>query len=231
MTTLLVAMLPIYIFGNLHCIGMCGPLVMMLGKHQYRYWYFLGRLISFTLAATLAGGFGAVTNALFHEIHLSESACFIFGSILIITGVFTIMQWRFPMGHRLQVALSHFNGKISLYMLQDRAWPVFLFGLSTILLPCGQTLIVFSACALSASPLIGMINGMAFAILTTPSLAIAMHAHNIFNNLRNSYNLIIGTCAIAIGTLAILRGFAEIGTIPHLTIDINPTSGYHIVIY
>ncbi len=231
MTTLLVAMLPIYLFGNLHCIGMCGPLVMMLGKHPFRYWYFFGRLVSFTFAATLAGGFGAITNAFFHQMHLSEAACFLFGSLLILLGVATAMQWHLPIGRRFQASLARFNGSLSLYLLQEGAWPVFLFGLATVLLPCGQTLIVFSACALSGSPLIGMINGLAFATLTSPSLALAMHAHTLLHRFRTHYNTITGLSAIAIGILALLRGFAEMGYISHLTIDINPLSGYHIVIY
>lgn len=231
MTTLLLAMLPIYLFGNLHCLGMCGPLVMMLGKHPYRSWYFFGRLVSFTTAATLAGGFGAITNALFSSIHLSEMACFLFGSLLIVLGISTIMHWHLPLGHRLQNRLARWNGALSLYLLQERAWPVFLFGLATVILPCGQTLIVFSACALSGSPLVGMINGLAFALLTSPSLALAMHAHHLFQRARAHYNSIIGLSAIAIGALALLRGFAEIGYLSHLIIDINPLSGYHIVIY
>ena len=231
MTSLLVAMLPVYLLGNLHCIGMCGPLVMMLGKHNYRYWYFLGRFLSFTAAATLAGGIGAVTNAIFHEWYIGQAACFLFGTILIVLGVFTLMQWGLPIGQRLGKRLQQLNGRLSLFMLQDRAWPIFLFGLATVLLPCGQTLIVFSACALSGSPLVGMINGAAFSLLTTPSLALAMHAHGLLHRFRNHYNTIVGILAIVVGIFALLRGFAEIGYIPHLTIDINDAAGYHLIIY
>lgn len=231
MTSLLIAMLPVYLLGNLHCIGMCGPLVMMLGKHNFRYWYFLGRFISFTAAATIAGGVGAVTNTIFHDLYIGQAACFIFGTLLIVLGMFTLMQWNLPIGQNLNKILHRINGKLSLYMLQDRAWPIFLFGLATILLPCGQTLIVFSACALSGSPIIGMINGAAFSILTTPSLAIAMHAHGFLHKFKHYYNSIIGGCAIVIGTFALLRGFAEVGYISHLTIDINDAAGYHLIIY
>ena len=141
------------------------------------------------------------------------------------------MHWSLPMNSKVARVLHQVNGKLSLYMLQDRAWPIFLFGLATILLPCGQTLIVFSACALSGSPLVGMINGAAFALLTTPSLAFAMHASGMLHRFRDHYNSIIGACAIVVGVFALLRGFAEIGYISHLTIDINAAAGYHLVIY
>lgn len=217
-------MLPVYLVGNFHCIGMCGPLVMMLGRHNYRYWYFLGRFLSFTVAATIAGGIGAVTNAVFHEFYIGQAACFIFGAILLVLGLSTLFQWSLPIANK---TLHKLSAKLSLYMLQDRPWPIFLFGLATVLLPCGQTLIVFSACALSGSPLVGMINGAAFSLLTTPSLALAMHAHGWLHRFRNHYNTIIGICAIIIGTIALLRGFAEADVIPHLIID----SWFHIVIY
>ncbi len=30
----LLALLPLYILGNLHCIGMCGPIVAFLSRHR-----------------------------------------------------------------------------------------------------------------------------------------------------------------------------------------------------
>ena len=56
--TLLLTMLPLYLFGNVHCLGMCGPLVMLIGQHHFRYFYFVGRTLSFTLAGGLAGAAG-----------------------------------------------------------------------------------------------------------------------------------------------------------------------------
>ena len=40
--TLFLAMLPIYLFGNIHCFGMCGPLAMMIGHHRFAIGTFLG---------------------------------------------------------------------------------------------------------------------------------------------------------------------------------------------
>lgn len=84
--SLLLAMLPIYLFGNLHCLGMCGPLVMMIGQHRYRYFYFLGRTLSFTLAGMIAGGVGAVVQFFFNTYHIAEMTSFFFGGILMFLG-------------------------------------------------------------------------------------------------------------------------------------------------
>ncbi len=88
-------------------------------------------------------------------------------------------------------------------------------------------MIVFSACALSGDPLVGLVNGFAFAILTSPSLLLAMNTHRLLNRVKPYYNIIMGVCALFVGGLALLRGFADLEVIPHLVI--HPE--YHIALY
>lgn len=225
--TLFFTLLPLYLFGNLHCIGMCGPLVMMIGAHRYRYFYFLGRILSFTLAGMAAGAAGAIVHVFLQKYYISAFACFSVGILIIAVGVYSLMGWHYPGYRWLAQRLAKFNHTLSLLMLRDRAWPSFLFGFFTVTLPCGQTLIVFSACALSGDLLTGLGNGFAFALLTSPSLFFAMHAHTFLNRAKRHYNLILGICALLIGALSILRGFADLELIPHLVLN----SHWHIVIY
>jgi sulfite exporter TauE/SafE len=229
--TLLLAMLPVYIFGNLHCLGMCGPLVMMIGHHRYRYFYFFGRILSFTLAGMIAGAFGAVAYFLFKQYRIAEATSFFFGILLIALGVSTLMKWQYPGYHWLARRLAKVSNSLSLLMLQDKAWPAFLFGFFTLALPCGQTLIVFSACALSGDMGVGALNGFAFALLTTPSLWLAMKAHTFLKSAKQYYNVIIGLSALLVGVLAVLRGLAEAGLISHLVINPQFATHFHLVIY
>lgn len=220
-------MLPVYLFGNLHCLGMCGPLVMMIGHHNYRYFYFLGRLLSFSLAGMAAGGVGAVANVFFKHYHFAEATSFLFGGVLLVLGICTLLGWSYP-GHQwLSKRMAGVSHRLSLLMMRDKAWPAFLFGFFTLALPCGQTLVVFSACALSGDMLVGLLNGFAFALLTTPSLFLAMQAHAFLRGARHYYKAVIGVSALLVGTLAILRGFAEIDMIPHWVVSPD----YHIVIW
>lgn len=225
--TLLMTMLPIYVLGNLHCLGMCGPLVMMLGKSPYRHWYFLGRTLSFTLAGTFAGGFGAILGVVFQEMHLGALTSFLFGSVIFISGVYSYFHWPYPGYTKLAKLLAPFNQKLSMALLSDKPWPAFLFGFFTILLPCGQTLIVYTACALSGDLLVGTVNGFVFAVLTTPSLILAMQAQGILKFARNYANQMIGIAAMLVGVLAVLRGLAEMGMIPHMVLNTK----YHLIIY
>lgn len=229
--TLFLTMLPFYLFGNLHCIGMCGPLVMMIGQHRFRYFYFFGRTLSFGLAGLIAGELGSVVQLVLRQYHIAAATSFFFGGIIFVVGLYSLLGWQYP-GHKwLSKRLANMNQTLSLLMLRDRAWPTFLFGFFTIALPCGQTVIVFSACALAGDPWIGLANGLAFALLTSPSLLLAMHAHTMLRSLKPYYNTIMGICAVFIGTLALCRGFAEIDMIPHLVINPDSQPEYHIVLY
>lgn len=229
--SLLLTMFPFYLFGNLHCIGMCGPLAMMIGQHRYRYFYFFGRILSFTLAGALAGGAGAILYLFLREFHIPALISFSFGSIILVIGGYSLLGWQYPGYKWIAKQMSKANQTLSLLMLRDQAWSSFLFGFFTIGLPCGQTLIVFSACALSEDMLTGMMNGFMFAVLTSPSLLMAMNAHRVLKKFSQHYNILMGVCALIIGILAMCRGFAEIGIIPHLILNSKSSSWYHFVIY
>ncbi len=206
---LLLTMIPIYVFGNFHCLGMCGPLVMMIGHHRFRYWYFLGRMISFSLAGYIAGGIGEVAGIVFHHYHVSMMTSVFFGGTMMLLGMFTLLKWQYPGYAWLGARLAKTNQSLSLLLLQDNRLSTFLFGSLTLLLPCGQTLIVFSACALSGDAIVGLINGFSFALITSPSLFLAMQAHKILKYAKKYESKVIGVSALMTGALSIWRGFLE----------------------
>lgn len=219
--TLFIAMLPFYLMGNFHCFGMCGPFAVVLGQHQHRYYYFLGRLFSFTVAGTIAGALGAVLNTVFHRFHVGAILSLLLGFFLIIAGFLILLRRSFPGQHFLAKRLAKVNGSLSLLMLKDQPLTIFLFGFLTILLPCGQSLIVFSACALSANAWIGMLNGFAFALLTSPALLMAMRAHAFLGKMKQYYNVILGTMTLFVGGLAACRGLAELNFLPHVSYQVS----------
>lgn len=225
--TLFFTMLPIYLIGNLHCMGMCGPLVAMIGQHRYRWHYFLGRLLSFALAGGVAGGLGAVLGAVFSFYHLSALTSFLFGFVILVIALSGWAGWQIPGSIWLAARLSKAGRWITPLMLQDRRWPTFLFGFLTIALPCGQTMMVYSACALAGDVSIGLANGCLFALLTSPSLLIAMHAHRLLPSLRSRARHLLGAAGLVVGALAIGRGLADLGVIPHFVLN----AAYHIVIF
>lgn len=225
--TLLLTMLPVYLLGNLHCLGMCGPLVMMIGRHKYRYYYFFGRILSYSLVGAAAGAFGAVLNIFLHHYHIPAATSLIFGALIALIGIWGLMQWKGPSFHGKRTAKV--SSMLSLLLLRDLPFPTFLFGFFTVMLPCGQTLIVFSACALSGSPWIGLLNAFAFACLTSPSLWLSMRMQGWMAKFKKNYNVWMGIAAIFVGGVSVARGLADLGIIDHLSYQL--TEQVHLVLY
>jgi uncharacterized protein len=229
--TLFLSLLPLYLFGNIHCLGMCGPLVMLLGQHRCRFFYFVGRLLSFSLTGFFAGQAGAVLHLILKHYYIAEGLSFLCGVALIRWGIQKIRGKKFHILSSKQTRLNPLQRWTSMLLLKDRRWSTFLFGFLTVALPCGQTLIVFSACALVGDALIGLINGFAFALLTTPALICAMHTLQLFKQLKQYDQMILGGSSILVGLLALCRGLAEMGWMSHWILNPDASPVYHLVIF
>lgn len=201
-------MLPVYIMGNLHCLGMCGPIAALIAASPYRAYYLLGRLISFTLAGSLAGAFGYVIAALLEPYHLAALFTVGIGISMVVIGVLLLLgksvSWK---------GFALYEQKMGALLMKKGPMALFSFGFLTIALPCGQTLLVYSACALSGSMATGTLNGMAFALLTTPSLLLAMQARRFVQAAHAWYRPIVGGSALLVGFGAIYRGLFAGGVI------------------
>jgi sulfite exporter TauE/SafE len=202
----------------------------MISRHRFRALYYLGRISSFTLAGCLAGWTGAVFNLLLRPYHIPALTSFVFGGTLLMTGLLPLFKPHF-LHSGLGARLSSLTSILSALILHDRAFSVFLFGFLTVLLPCGQTLVVWSACALWGDPWIGLWNGSAFACLTTPSLFLVMRTYALLKWMQPYYHRIVSLIAICVGALAICRGLAELNIIEHFILNQKAASEYHFVIY
>lgn len=224
---LFLTMFPFYLLGNLHCLGMCGPLAAMIGRHRYRHAYFVGRILSFGIAGMAAGEAGAILQGILQRYHIPELLTFGLGLLMIIVAYVNLT------GQKPTLPTPKFfrrvNQSISLLILKDTVLTTFLFGFLTVALPCGQSLIVFSACALTGNAWVGLFNGLAFAMLTSPSLWVAMHASHWFQKAKNHERLLVACAALLAGTLAICRGLADMSIIPHLII--GNTESCHIIFF
>lgn len=212
---------------------MCGPLVMLIGRHRFRYFYFFGRTLSFGLAGLIAGEAGAIVHVVLKRYYLAETFSLVFGILISLWGVY-LLAGRPLLSSPVfsgKVSLNRFKKWFSLLLLKDTRSTTFLFGFFTLALPCGQTLIVFSACALVGDPWIGAANGLAFALLTSPSLFLAMHTLALLKKLKRYDNAVLGGCSLSVGILAVCRGLAEMGWISHWVLNPEASTRYHIVIY
>lgn len=217
-------LVPLFLLGNIHCLGMCGPIAMMLGKSPFRHFYLVGRATGFALAGLVAGAFGVVITATLQPYHLSALLSLFVGAILIISTMI-------PLFNRVAKWLEPLNQKMTVLLLKDKWWPTFLFGFATIILPCGQSLLVYSLAALTLDPLEGLSTTLLFALLTTPSLLFAFEMRRWLNSLYVRINYLLTSLTVTIGLLTCLRGLAEFGTIPHYILFEGGGTPLHIALW
>lgn len=219
------SMLPIYLTGNLHCLGMCGPLVMTLANHPFRVLYFFGRALSFGLLGLISATFGMALEIGLKTSGVQAIVCFALGLMI----MFFAFSGNVPLPKTLGRRLGKASQFLSTFLLKNRPMSTFYFGFFTPLLPCGQTLMVFSAIALHGNPLAGLLNGLAFALLTSPSLFFAMKAASFFHPKAFFLRFLMPLVALPPACFAFLRGFAEMGYIEHASITLP--FGLHLVLY
>jgi len=228
---LFLTLLPLYILGNLHCIGMCGPLAMMIGGRELKWFYLAGRICSFTLAGGVAGLIGFVLSGFLS--HSGGGAFFtlLFSSLFLLFACLLLLPNRGVFSLPSLPFVKEIEQRLTLFLLKGKPWALFLFGFFTVFLPCGQTVIVFSACALSASWVEGLFNGCAFALFTTPSLLFAMAMHRLVKRLPFSQKTFLAFGALLVASLGFCRAFASLGWIEHWVMPLPGIDGLHLVLY
>jgi uncharacterized protein len=210
---------------------MCGPLVMLLAKHPYRWCYFLGRLFSFTLAGLISAEMGMILFSSLARYHISASFSLLFGAWISAMGASLLFKIRLPGTAWVAKRSAKFSALLGKLMTQRSSYALFLFGASTLLLPCGQTVVVFSLIALDSSPLMGLIQGLLFALFTSPALIAAMRTSHFFCERQKGYHLWMGMAVLFVGALALLRGLADLDYIQHLILNPSSPPQYHVVFF
>ena len=181
--------------ASLHCLGMCGPLVMAVpipsktwqGKVVGIAQYHLGKTLTYALLGLVVGVIGISLQTLKWMQILS-----------IITGVLIILfAWKkfikLPASNKIQQHLTRFSGK-SLNKLFKSTIPFkpFFFGMINGLLPCGLIYIALLNSLLAGDPFSSMVAMAFFGVGTIPILTLAKFASLKFNWQASKCNIRYG---------------------------------------
>lgn len=152
-----------------HCTAMCGPLAAYAcsgrpgpsGQGRYQ----LGRLMSYSLLGAIAGGIGGATAL---GLPQAWGSAVLSWSLALGLGLAALRLWRQPN-----------QGLVSLRKKEDEAEPStlsralgglgrhpFFVGLGTALLPCGALAAAVLIAASTASPALGALSMLAFAVVS-----------------------------------------------------------------
>lgn len=192
--------------GSLHCVGMCGGLVMACTpKPKNNIAYHLGRLFSYSIIAILAGYLGSLLIIDFKNPYLNTVPAIFMGSIFIWFGARTFFKKSVRLNYPM---------KKSVLKLWARVMPrnpdavtihsSFAVGGLSIFLPCAFLYSVILALAAFQSPLISLICIFTFWFGTIPAIAIApMAIKKVLRPLQTKQPILMSTLLISLGLVTI----------------------------
>lgn len=146
------ALVPLLLLAQTHCLMMCGPLTAHFPKLRN---YLLGRTLSYSLVGLTLGMIG-------HTIRPWPVFSAMFALLFLVFAFLPILKpglsksWQNKIQGFLHSAVSD-GSQITL-------------GLASVLLPCGQLWSVFGLSAISQSPLSGFLIAFSFSVLSMPGL-------------------------------------------------------------
>lgn len=204
-----------FIFGlisSLHCIGMCGPIAMMLPvdrsnqtkKTLQIFTYHLGRLAAYASIGFIFGLFGKG----FSMAGLQQELSVILGIIMIVIVVipekvfiaYNFSKPIFKVISKIKTALgSQFKNK--------SYQSLFTIGLLNGFLPCGMVYVALFGAIAMQSPSLGILYMLLFGLGTVPMMSSVVYLNSFLTlPFRNKIQKVIPYVAVCIGILFILRG-------------------------
>ena len=176
--------------GSLHCLGMCGPLVMAYSLHigkpgdprateGHHLWlnglahhlsFHLGRLFTYGLVGALAASFADLAG--FHQLFsgLRSGLTLIGGILIILFGLLLLKIFPFPITFQSTGPLSLFSRWLPPLLRSQRAFSKMALGLAAGFLPCMLSWAMVIKAATTQSSVGGFLTMFAFGMGTIPAL-------------------------------------------------------------
>ncbi len=198
--------------GSLHCVGMCGPIALLLPLQKKRKgfrWvqigsYFLGKTLSYS---AMGGLFGLLGEGLFIAHYQQEFSIFM-GLLMICMGAFSLLNISIKLlSNPFLKGFSHLKNALGKQLSKKTLSACLSIGFLNGFLPCGLVYTaLFSALALAS--IWGSITYMfAFGIGTIPLMLLMLLLGNFIPiPIRRKLNQWLPIIIILVGVLFVLRG-------------------------
>lgn len=205
-----IAALIIGIMGSLHCIGMCGPIALMLhSRVQGQPWlhsflYNAGRIATYAvLGAVVASvGRGLAWAGLQQIVSITTGVIILFIIVLNAAGkqIKWMGTWNEKVGRQVRIAMQK--------VLPNQSLPgFFVAGLVNGLLPCGLVYVALAGALNTPSIYDGALFMALFGMGTFPAMFLAGMAGNFLNPQRRmKLRIVLPWFTAAVAILLIIRG-------------------------
>lgn len=200
------------LLGSLHCIGMCGPIALMLpvdrSKPLKRFIqtlsYHVGRITAYALIGLVLG----VVGKSFSIFGLQQYLSIAMGILLIVVIILPKQKLqRFKIASFLHKFIAKIKQQLGASLKKKTADTFLTLGVLNGFLPCGLVYIaVFSAIAMGSLWESSMYM-VFFGLGTVPLMTVAVYAAGFLKEItRRKIQKLIPTFVVILGALFILRG-------------------------
>ncbi|MEQ9186091.1 MAG: sulfite exporter TauE/SafE family protein [Cryomorphaceae bacterium] len=210
------AAISIGFIGSVHCLGMCGPILVAINNGKGRWWHdFLhhsGRLTSYMVFGTLAGMLGRTIDLMGYQ----QSFSILIGSLLVTAVVVRPVAKTFK---RVESSMGRISIRFSGWIHQLGLGPTpirFLLGSANGMLPCGLVYLGLAGAASTFTPWDGAFFMLLFGLSTLPALLLVSKlASGLTVKTRANFRKLIPLTMLIMGSLLLLRGM-DLG-VPYLS--------------
>lgn len=200
------------LISSLHCIGMCGPIAMMLPvdrnnpskKVTQIMTYHLGRLTAYGIIGFI---FGMVGKGFFMA-GIQQKLSIVLGIIMIIAIVIPEKEFaKYNFSKPIFRIITAIKTKLGSQFKNKSYQSFFTIGLLNGFLPCGMVYVALFGAIAMQSASFGVLYMVLFGLGTIPLLSSVIYIHSFLAlSVRNKIQKVIPYVGILIGLLFILRG-------------------------
>lgn len=213
-----------FIFGlisSFHCIGMCGPIAMMLPVDRNNEAKKITQIITYHIGKLTAYGIlGLVFGLLGRSFYLAgmqQQLSIIVGVLMIVVALVPEKVFaKYNFSKPVYRVITKVKSSLGQQFKSKSYKSLFSIGLLNGFLPCGMVYVsIFGAMAMQSVSL-GIMYMLFFGIGTIPMLTAVIYISNVLSfSFRGTLQKIIPIVAVVIGMLFIIRGLGL--DIPYLS--------------
>lgn len=213
-----------FIFGlisSFHCIGMCGPIAMMLPVDRSNEAKKVSQIITYHIGKLAAYGtlgliFGLLGKS-FYLAGMQQQMSIILGVLMIVVALVPEKVFaKYNFSKPIFKIITKVKSSLGQQFKNKSYKSLFMIGLLNGFLPCGMVYVaIFGAIAMQ-SVSVGVLYMLLFGIGTIPMLTAVIYLSNLLSfSFRGTLQKIIPVVAVVIGMLFIIRGLGL--DIPYLS--------------
>ncbi|MEN2412678.1 sulfite exporter TauE/SafE family protein [Flavobacterium mesophilum] len=200
------------LISSLHCVGMCGPIAVMLPvDHQNEakkvtqiITYHLGRLTAYAVIGLI---FGLLGRGFFMAGIQQKISIFIGIAMIVIVLIPEKTFAKYNFSKPVYKVISKIKSSLGSQFKKKTYKSLFIIGLLNGFLPCGMVYVaLFGAIAMQSASL-GTLYMLLYGFGTIPLMTIVVYIHSLLKlPFRNKIQKAIPYVTVFIGVLFILRG-------------------------